>query len=509
MRHSKYYLFILLSIIIGTLLRFFMLTDKSLWLDEGASLDYSDGSNFQEVISKIMGAESGDRFQPLYYLVLFYWRKLFGDTEFAVRSLSAFLGVGAVITITCTAWQVYGKKQAFWIALLVSVSSYSIYYSQQTRAYALLLFLAALQLYFFSKALNEGRSRGELISRWCFWIVTGFSLFCSIFIGIFTLALCLSYILVYKNKKRWLQWWLPAALFCLPAVLFYLASPVATAPTKVAVTLSRQPIIQNAIFVLYGLLVGETYGPPIEDLRGGNKIQILFSYLPQLLILLLVTTIILLSLVVGLRQGTENRKYQYANNFFALLFAISFSLAFLFAIATKINWLPRHSFYIYIPLIFLIPLVLRNNWKTTKLKIISNSAQFAIIALVILNIYSISNYYFNKEYQREDYRLIAKYLTANHGPSVETVLLYGAANLLPYYGDTLTLNGLNLETTNLAEQVRSITNNAPTVLVAISYQSFWEWKKNVSFEKAMSNLYTMQSKVSFTNFNIYRFVKKP
>ena len=504
MARSKYYWVIFLIILSGAILRFFMLADKSLWLDEGYSLYYSQGT-ISEIISRLLGTDTGDRFQPLYYLVLYYWQQLFGNSEFAVRSLSAFLGVGAVIILFYTALQLYGKKHALWMALFLSVSSYGIYYSQQTRAYTMLLFLAALQFYFFSKALNI-RQKGEIISRFLFWIVTALSLFCSVFIGVFTLSLCLSHILVYRNLKRWLQWWLPAAIFSLPAVFFYLASPVATDPTKVHVTLSRQPVIQNLVFVLYGLLVGETYAPPIEQLRSGNRLQIILNYLPQLLILIAAFALCLLFFFRGWRL--KNKHDSRLDNFFASLFIISLGVATLFAIVTKMNWLPRHSFYIYIPLAFLVPLVVRSLHSRNKTRPVNNYAQLALIAILIINVYSAGNYYFNKDYQREDYRVIAQYLNANQGTSVKSVLLYGAPNLLPYYGDTQTLNGLSLDTNNLASEVKSLTNDAKKVLIAISFQSFWEFKKNFSLEKSMSDLYNLQSKVSFTNFYIYHYIKK-
>lgn len=79
MSKLKYCLITLLIILVGVGLRFFMLSDKSLWLDEGYSLYYSEGS-IQEIITRLLGTDTGDRFQPLYYLVLYYWRQLFGST---------------------------------------------------------------------------------------------------------------------------------------------------------------------------------------------------------------------------------------------------------------------------------------------------------------------------------------------------------------------------------------------------------------------------------------------
>jgi hypothetical protein len=516
MKHSKYYLGVLLIIILCVFLRFFMLTQKSLWGDEGFSIYFSDGSNPQEVIARILSAESGDRFQPLYYLILFYWRQVFGDSEFALRSLPAFLGVGTVIVLFCTALQVYGKKHALWSVTLVAVSSFGVYYSQLGRAYALLMFLAALQLFFFSKALNKEDTHGEFIWRLLFWIVTGLGLFCSIFIGIFALSLCVSYILVYRNPKRWLQWYLPLALFCVPGILFYFSSPVATTPTKVLVTQLRQPIIQNLVFVIYGLLVGETYGPPIEDLRGGdNRIRILLNYWPELTVLLLVAIPISISLVLvlvrNLRQQSKSNKYQKADYFFTSVFAISFFLALLFSIATKVNLLPRHCFYIYMPLVVVIPMVVRKKYRNIKrFKLIFNYAQAAIIGLAILNIYSLYNYYFVKKYEREDYRFAAQYLLANQEPSVKSVLLYGSARLLTYYGDTMTLDGTESMwgKAALAEKVKSLTNGSETVIIAINNETDWERRTKVSVETAMSDSYILKSKISFTNFNMYHFVRK-
>ncbi|XHR84231.1 MAG: hypothetical protein ACFKPT_07975 [Gloeotrichia echinulata GP01] len=98
MKNSNYYFGVLLIIAISIFLRLFLLPNQSLWYDEGWSLRLSDGTSFQENFFNIIGRETGDKYQPLYYLLLFYWRSAFGDSEFAIRSLSALLGVGSVIT---------------------------------------------------------------------------------------------------------------------------------------------------------------------------------------------------------------------------------------------------------------------------------------------------------------------------------------------------------------------------------------------------------------------------
>jgi uncharacterized membrane protein len=506
--NSRYYLLLGLTLAVGIFLRFFLLADKSLWLDEGYSLYYSDGASLQAIIAKLVTTDTGDRFQPFYYLLLHFWRQVFGSSEFAVRSLSALLGVGAIVVLGTTAWQLYGRKHALWLTLFLALSSYGVYYSQQTRAYTLLIFLAALQLYFFSQTLLQNPRRGTAIAQLLFCITTAIGLFCSIFIGIYTLALCVAHLLVYKNFNRWLQWWLPVGIACIPGVLFYLASPVATEPTKVHVTPSNQPVIQNIAFVFYGLLVGETYGPPIEQMRGGDRLQLVFNYLPVLLVLLLVVSIIAIGFVVGLKsRSPEYRKYRSTDRFFLITFAVAFLIALAFAIVTKYNWLPRHSFYIYIPLAFLLPIAVRSNSFHRKLSW-KKWSSFAFATLLLFNLYANYNYYFEPRYQRENYREIAQYLSENNGQDTKSVLLYGAPYLLPYYGDNLTIDGLGLDTTKLAAEVSRVTNHANTAIVAISDRAFWEKKKDFDLESSMDRLYKLESHLQRTNFDIYHYARK-
>ena len=134
---------------------------------------------------------------------------------------------------------------------------------------------------------------------------------------------------------------------------------------------------------------------------------------------------------------------------------------------------------------------------------------------MILNIYSLFNYYFNKNYWRDDYRSAAQYLIKNRNSSAQSaqsILLWGTTRLLKYYGDPLTLQGWNLGVKlrkenfegNWAEQVESFTNNADTVFIVVNREHFFP---KGSVERGMNDLYTLHSKVHFLYFNIYRFTR--
>lgn len=513
MKRSKYYVAVCSIIAISIFLRFFLLDTQSFWYDEGLSLILTDKTSIQENFSVLLSRSGGNKYQSLYFIILFYWRSFFGDTEFAIRSLSALLGVGSVITIFFTTLRIYGKHHAIWSSLILGLSSFGVYYSQEARPYSLLIFLASLQLYFFSQVFKQ--DDGKLIWRLLFALVTAIGTWGSILLVPFTVAICLSHVIVDRKLRPWLEWWLPAVVLSAPIILIYLSSPAVADPTQLTENRPGLPIIQNVIFVIYGILVGTTYGPPQAQLRGDDKIQVVLSYLPQFILLLIVSTVIFIALVKTLwRQGNESR-YHRADSLFACLFVASFFLGLILALFSGAHWLPRHSFYLCVPLAILIPSAFSHRHKhPVKLDRLSRYAQIAVTFLLILNLYSIFNYYFNENHWRDDYRSAVQYLLKNRESSAKSILLGLAGNtrLLEYYGDPLTLDGKTLGDKwkegkfagQWAEQVEAFTNNANTVFLVVNREHYFP---KGSIEREMSDLYTLQSKVHFPYFNIYRFTR--
>ncbi|MEH2252369.1 glycosyltransferase family 39 protein [Nostoc sp.] len=511
MKQSKYYFVVFIIIIISIFLRFCLLQNQSLWFDEGWSLALSDGTSVQENLFNIINREAGDKYQPLYYLVLFYWRSVFGDSEFAIRSLSALLGVASVITIFFTSLRVYGKKHALWSSMLLAVSSFSVFYSQDARPYALLIFIASLQIYFFSYSFSGDKSN-KIISQLLFGIFTAIGSFGSILIIIFSSAICLSHAIVYRNLKELIKWWIPPVVFSSPMILFYLSSPAASDPTATTVTRSGLPIVQNIMFVIYGILVGTSYGPPLEELRDDEKIKVVLGYWPHLLIFIIVITVIFLALVTSLLKSRKRKRYQQADYFFTLLLVTSFLLAFMFALVTKINWLPRHSFYLCIPVTILIPSAFLHNYqRNNKLYIVPQVTKLATISLLIMNVYSNFQYYSNPAYAKDDYRSAVRYLLQHRNESAKSILFYGQPRLLQYYGDSSTIYApqdilRTVKGKNLAEKVSTMTKNAEPVFVILNREFDWELKD--VFKREMSDLYNLEDEADWPYMKIYRFTRK-
>lgn len=131
-------------------LRFYRLGVQSFWNDEGNSARLSE-----RPIALILEGTAADIHPPLYYLALHGWRNLVGDSEFGLRSLSAFAGIGLVAVSYGLGRAVTGRSQATFATLLVALNPALVYYSQETRMYELLAFWVALSGWLLLKWLSR------------------------------------------------------------------------------------------------------------------------------------------------------------------------------------------------------------------------------------------------------------------------------------------------------------------------------------------------------------------
>jgi uncharacterized membrane protein len=502
---KRYYFEILLIIALAAALRFFMLTNQSLWSDEGASLYFSGGASFAETFSRIAESPGSDRFHPLGYLILFVWRRVFGDSEFVLRSFSALCGTGAVLISYYACLQLYDKRRAFWLLIMLSVSSYLVYYSQEVRHYGLLFLFVALQLYLFGKIYARPYMPSNLVYSILFWFIIGISIFANIFMIIFTTGLCVSHFLAYRDKQQWLYLWVPAVLFSLPPILFFASGPHGSELGEVGVSRLSQSIIENTFFTIYGILVGTSYGPPPEILRSPNRVYVVMSYWPQLSVLFIILGSITLCLLLLYRRDNILDIKKQHDYFFISLFIISFILFIISSSIFRLNFQPRHGFFLHLPLAFILTSFFNCVNKDDLRKIyISNVAKISVILLVILNIYSLFNYYFDKDYARDDYRSVAKFL--NTKPEIPSVLLFGSANLLKYYGYEKIIDGKRFESTRLPEKIRETTMDSDTVLIVLNRGPFW--RSQQLFEASIDGFYRHVDMISFRYFKIYTLEKK-
>ena len=158
------WLWLCLILILAAGLRFYRLDAQSFWNDEGNSARITERS-----FEKITEAAAGDIHPPLYYYALAVWRGLFGASEFALRSLSAVLGVMLVWLTYRIGQQAFGVAVGLVAALFAAINPFQVYYSQEARMYLLLAVIGAaatwvlLRLLIYWSTSNQGPKQNRVL----------------------------------------------------------------------------------------------------------------------------------------------------------------------------------------------------------------------------------------------------------------------------------------------------------------------------------------------------------
>src|SRR3954449_9843708 len=150
---------ILLAILVaGAVLRFATLSNQSFWLDEAIAIDAARHS-LGGLFDSLAHTEGNP---PLYFLLLDGWMRLFGDSEAAVRSLSALFGTAMIVVTFLVGRRLATVRVGLVLAALVAFNPLLVWFSQEARPYALLVLLAGLSFLFFAQALEKptGRALG-------------------------------------------------------------------------------------------------------------------------------------------------------------------------------------------------------------------------------------------------------------------------------------------------------------------------------------------------------------
>ena len=146
-------LILLALVAAGAALRFATLGDQSFWIDEGYTVRLLR-SDFAGLLHGIPRTEETP---PLYYVLAWLWAPVFGTGEAGVRSLSALFGVATIPVAYLLARRLVSARAGVVAAALAAFSPLLVWYSQEARAYALLILLSGLSMLLFLKAQQDER----------------------------------------------------------------------------------------------------------------------------------------------------------------------------------------------------------------------------------------------------------------------------------------------------------------------------------------------------------------
>lgn len=161
---------LLLILLIGFVLRLYRLGADSLWYDETVSAFLA-----AESIPDLIAHTARDIHPPGYYVLLHIWASLTGHSEFALAFFSLIFGMLLIPLTYRLARRLTGAPaSAAWAALLVAVSPYNIWYSQEVRMYTLGAALGLAAAYCLwcgggdprGRRLRQGRPRTAPLLYW-------------------------------------------------------------------------------------------------------------------------------------------------------------------------------------------------------------------------------------------------------------------------------------------------------------------------------------------------------
>ncbi len=160
-RANRWTVAVALLTLAGAGLRAFHLGAQSLWYDEGFSVHLA-----QMPLREATAWTARDVAPPLYYYLLHLWVRLFGTGEAAVRSLSALVGTLTIPAMYAVGRMLLGRLAGLVAAGLVAASPLYIWYSQETRTYALLTCFGLVAVWFLLRVLTEQQGK----RRRLYWV---------------------------------------------------------------------------------------------------------------------------------------------------------------------------------------------------------------------------------------------------------------------------------------------------------------------------------------------------
>jgi len=119
------------------------LFNVSLWGDEAFSALLAQ-KPFLEMLKIVVH----DTSPPLFYFITFFWSRIFGSSEIAIRSLSFIFYIATALIVYSITKKLFDKKTGIIAAVLTFFNPFLFPYAFEGRMYFCLLFFVTLSFYF-------------------------------------------------------------------------------------------------------------------------------------------------------------------------------------------------------------------------------------------------------------------------------------------------------------------------------------------------------------------------
>ena len=406
---------LLLILWLAFVLRLYGLTRQSIWYDEGLSIYFARGSVI-EIVRDVAQSEH----PPLHSIVLHWWMACCGDSEFAVRMLSACCGVLTVAWLYRLGRRLFDPWAAGVAVLLLAVSPFAIWFAQETRGYALGLFLAvatvdvALALFPRTFGVRQSVAGPRWILYVAYVVLAAAALYTHLYSAFVLIVLTVTFLLWWttpagpRSRRQLIRW------LILQGVVLLLFAP--WIPGVLAQVRQNASYWHGAVYwkeivsqTLTAFTVGEvldgtwahwaTVTLVVLAVLGG--ISLLWRTRDRLILALLGAWILLPTLILILLTHTRPK--------FSPRYLLNALPPFLLLAAAGGRWLWR---------------LVQRYFPSLSGKVLGGLLLAAIVVVTGATARSLTNHYFDQRFYRPDMRAVARYIAA-HAAEDDLIVLVG------------------------------------------------------------------------------------
>jgi uncharacterized membrane protein len=410
--------------IAGAALRLFRIGRQNLWIDETISLHFATRASDAQFWKGLLYDMHG----PFTTVLLRGWIQL-GQSEAWMRLLYAIPGILTIPLAYRLGLELFGAKTGRIACLLLALSPFHVWYSQEIRGYswAILWVTAALILYL---RVRDGRGRAGT------WVSLGTALLLGLLsnssVALLLVALTVDALLHRPISRRFALGWFAIAVCVGLAFTPWLidwssrmraermfvnaAAPVEGVPLREA---SGLPL-GSVPYLLWTFSYGYTLGPSLLELHLDRSFAALARHWPVLVVGALAVAHAGLAGVCRARARGRGR-------FVAAVLLVPLALAAFLALREIKTFHPRYlisSFPVFLAL-------LAAGWSDCdRLAKLTSAATFVLILM------SLGQHYFDPAYAREDSRAAALLILDNEQPGDSVVVIYSVRPFRHYFAGT-------------------------------------------------------------------------
>ncbi|MBD2437267.1 glycosyltransferase family 39 protein [Nostoc sp. FACHB-110] len=427
-RISLHYLGLAGAIALGTILRFWHLDLKPLWMDEVITSIFSLGKNYhdlpldvvfplkkvQEIFTFNQGVSCSEiatnistqsTHPPLFFCAMYGWLSWMSPlgTEWVakLRSLPALFGVATIPAIYWLTRISFSKSTGIIAALIMATSPFAVYLSQEARHYTAPMFFITLSLIGLMQIQRDILERSRIsLPIWFLWtIINSIALYIHYFFALALIAEVVTLILVIHQQK--IDIFITKKIYL--SLLISISTVVISFTPWLIITFNHvqrsetnwlptptiiSPIYQTVINLVLMLIV-----LPVENQQ---LIIAIISVCLMILCLIWLVPIIFTGLKILQKRNKTNLSTKTLLIFTSLVILEFFIITYLFN--KDITVVPRYHFIYYPSFCTLLAAIISIKQTFKHQKLVSK----IIIISIISCIFVVANLAFQKPFQPDN-----------------------------------------------------------------------------------------------------------